>query len=127
MVGQVVDRDVVLGRRHPAPDRNTGGMNRVPVARHEPMPPHEVAPLGDEPVGTGGWQPGDAVQGFRGELDAIGNPGLSFPVARTPAGYGVEEGARDVGVVHLGRVFVLELDETTAAAAVAQALPFSLG
>src|SRR6185437_8366185 len=89
---------VGLARLHPPADRDA----RLPYAqwrtRDERMPVEQVFALGDEPIGARHREPGEFANRGRRQSHAVGNPGVA--------------------------ALVLELDEATAAAAIAQALPF---
>ncbi len=84
----------------------------------------KILAFGDEPIGAGDRQPAQRADDVRRQPDTIGHPTVAFVVVATAAGLRVEQPAADVGEVDIAGVFVLELDEAAAGAAVAQALPF---
>jgi len=57
-------------------------------------------------------------------LDAVGHLALAILVITAAAARLVEQAAADIGGVDAPVVLILELDEASAAAAIAQAFPF---
>ena len=117
------DCEVFLRPGDPVADGDPGRVHRCRIARDEWVPPVEVVALGQETVGAGVGQPREAAHGLGRQAHAIGNLGLAVRVVAAAAGLVVKEGAAHIGVHHLGRILVLELDKAAAPAAVAQALP----
>src|SRR4051812_40476714 len=88
------------------------------------MPPIEILPLGEKPIGAGGRQPGQGADGRRRQPDTIRHLGLAVRIVSAAAALAIEERAADIGVEELACILVLELHEAAAAAAVAEAFPF---
>src|SRR5262245_63590563 len=87
------------------------------------MPPVEIAAFADEAVGAGRGQPAEFADIVGREPHAIVDLRTAIGIVMAAASLLVEQPAADVGVVDAAGVLVLELVETAAAAAVAQALP----
>src|SRR4029079_19545745 len=120
---KVVLRHLILGELDAPAHRDAGGVHGVRIARHQRMPPVEVAPLRQEPVGAGRRQPGNLPDIARRELDAVRDLLTPARIIAAAAGLRVEQPAADVGEHGVAGVDVLELVEAAAPAAVAQALP----
>jgi hypothetical protein len=91
------------------------------------MPGIEILALIDEAVGAGRRKPFDIADPRRRQLDAVRHFGFAAGIIRTAAGLFLEQTADDVGEVNLAGILILKLDQTTAAAAVAQRFPFAFG
>ena len=116
-----------LAGRDPPAHGDAGLMHGLRIAGDERMPPIEVAALGHEPIGAGGRQPAPVAGVLGRDALAIVHAARAMGIVGAAAGLAIEEPAGDVGIIDAGGVFVLELDQTAARAAVAQALPFGAG
>lgn len=88
------------------------------------MPPGEVSALRDQTVSTSRRQPLEAPHLVWSQSDAIAHLAAAMDIIGTAAGPGVEELASNIGEINVAAILVLQLDETAAAASIAQALPF---
>ena len=88
------------------------------------MPPGEIAPLRDDSIGAGRRQPGQRAHRRGRQFDAIAHPPAPARIIRATATFAVEQLAADIGEMDVAIVLVFELDEATAPATVAKALPF---
>ena len=61
---------------------------RLGIAGDEGMPPVEVVPLAQQPIGAGLGQPGEAAHGIGRQAHAIGHLGLAVRVVAAAAGSG---------------------------------------
>lgn len=99
-------------------------MDRFGIPGNQRVPPVEVAPLVDEPVGAGGRQPADLRHGVGRQTDAIVHGLLPVLIVLAPAAVPVEQRAGDIGPGDFAGIPILELVQAAPAAAVAQAFPF---
>ena len=91
------------------------------------MPPVQIAPFGEQTIGTGRRQPDDAPDVARGEPDAVLHLRGTIGIVATAAACPIEQPAADIREIGPARIVgILELDQAAAAAAVAQALPFRI-
>jgi hypothetical protein len=118
-------RKVAFAGRDPATHGDAGLVHAVGRTRNERMPVVQIPSLGDQPIGAGDGEPAQRANRGWGQFDAIGNPPVTLPIIEAPARLGVKQLATDVSEMDLADVFILELDEAAAAAAVAQALPLA--
>lgn len=88
------------------------------------MPPREIAPFGDKPVGAGWRQPAQRADLGGVEPDTVVHFLLPVRIIGAPAGEGVEKLAANVGEMDGAAVGVFELDEAAAAASIAETFPF---
>src|SRR5689334_12024255 len=91
------------------------------------MPPIEVASFGDELVAAARRQPVEGADVFRREANAIGHLLRPIRVVLAGAGTRIEQLAADMGEIDLAGIFLFELFQAAAPAAVTQALPFGVG
>ena len=88
------------------------------------MPPGEIAPFRDQPVGARRRQPAERPDLGRGQFDAIMHPAAAVRIIGAAAGAWVKELAADVGEVNFAALLVFKLDKAAAAASVAETFPF---
>jgi hypothetical protein len=124
MLGPALLREICFARGDPPAHGNAGLLHALRPTRDQRMPPGEAAPLGEPPIGASHWQPWEFAHRFRRKFDAIPYVLLPVLIVATAAGMAIEQAAADVGVVNVAAILVLELDEATAPAAVAEAFPF---
>jgi hypothetical protein len=93
------------------------------AARHQRVPPGEVAALANEPVGAGFGEPCDRADGFEVDCKAVRDARVAVLIVLAAAACHVEEAAGEARGVDRAGVLVFELQEAAAAAAVAKALP----
>ena len=127
MVFEIGVGDFALGALHPAAHRDAGFMHGVRVARHQRMPPVEVAPLRDEAIAAARRQPGQGADVLRRQPHAVRNLVRAVRIVLARAQPGIEQPAGDVGEIDLAGVLILELFQAAPRAAVAQRLPFGAG
>ena len=75
--------------------------------------------LGHQSIGAGDRKPAQLTHHVRRQPHAIGNTLVTARIVDASARLAVEQLAADIGEMNFARVFVLELDEAAAAAAVA--------
>src|SRR5262249_52155542 len=102
-------------------------MHRLRIAGYQRVPPGEILAFRDQAVGAGRWQPLQSPDIARGESHAISHLGLAVRVVTAAAFFAIEELAAHVREQGLVRVFINELVQAAAAAAVAEAFPLGLG
>lgn len=125
MLLELVVGHVLFRQRHASAHGDAGCVHRVGIARHQRVPPVQVAAVGEEPVGAGRRQPGDAAHRARREPHAVAHLLLPVLVVAAAAALRVEQPAGDVGEEGRARALLLQLVEAAAPAAVAQAFPFA--
>src|SRR6202012_6034878 len=96
-------RDLVLGALHPSAHGNAGLMHGVGIARHQRMPPIEIAALGDQFVAAAWRQP-----------VAIRNLVRAVLVVLAGAQPGIQQFAGDVGEIDIAGILVLKLLQAAA-------------
>lgn len=124
MILVIAEFHLALESADPPAHGNAGFVHRFAGAGDERVPPGEPAALGETAIGAGMRQPAVILGALRRDLEAIGHARLAVLVVLAAAARPVEQPAGDVGVVNPPRVFILELHQTTAAAAVAERFPF---
>src|ERR1700751_1177171 len=88
------------------------------------MPPREIAPFSDKPVGAGRRQPTQRADFGWGEPDTIMHFFLPPRVIGASAGRCVKKLAANVGEIHGAAIRVFQLDKAAAAASVTETFPF---
>ena len=91
------------------------------------MPPIESLPLGQAPIGAGGWQPIYVGQVGWGQLHAVRHPAAPVRVIAALAGFGIQQAAGNVGPPEGAGVVIAQLVQAAAAAAVTQRFPLRAG
>lgn len=114
---------VGLAGLDPSADRDAGLVHGFGASRNQPVPPVEVMPLRDQPIGAGPGQPADGAHILRRQPDTVRNPRQPVGIVGTAAAFGVEQPATDARPVDFAGILVLQLRQTAFAAAVAKRFP----
>jgi len=93
------------------------------IARDKRVPPGEILALRHQPIAAGRRQPFEPPHVARGEPHAILHLRLAMGIVAAAAFLAIEQLAADAGEDRCVGVFVDQLVQAAAAAAVAQALP----
>ena len=76
-----------LAGADPAAHRDAGLVHGLGTSRHQPVPPVEIAALGDQPVGAGAGQPADGAHILRRQPDAVRNARQPVGIVRAAAAF----------------------------------------
>ena len=115
--------DFVFASADAAAHRNARLVHGLRIAGNQRMPPVQIAPFGEQTIGTGGRQPNNAPDIARGEPDAVLHLRGTIGIVATAAACPIEQSAANIREIGPARIVgILELDQAAAAAAVAQAL-----
>lgn len=113
----------LVGRDQPAASRDAGFKRRVVAPGDEGMPLGEAPAFGEAAIGAGYRKPGKRPHELRAQRNTFRDVAGSLLVGATAAGFDVEQGTCNVGIVDFAGVGVLELLDATARATVADGLP----
>ena len=102
---------------------DSSAVHAVGITGNQGVPACQAPALGQAAVGAGGGHPFDGADIVGGELDAGGDAFCTIYVICTAAQILIEEMTDDVRRFDVAGVFVFQLDEAAAGAAVAQAFP----
>ena len=94
-------------------------------AGNQGVPPGEAFSFVQQAVGAGFGKPAKPANIIGGQGHAIGNPGGAVRVIGALAGFEIKQLAGGTGVDEFARILVFQLVQAAAAAAIAQAFPFS--
>ena len=111
----------------PTAHRNSGFVHSVRRARDEGMPPLQTTALFDAPIAAARWQPIEGANFLRVDGNAIGNLDVPVGIIAAPARADIKQTAGQPCQVNFVSIFVLQLDQTTAATTVAEAFPLGAG
>lgn len=88
------------------------------------MPRVQVLAFLDQAVSASGWKPGDFLDHFRGQIDAVRNDVKAKIIAFAAAGLAIEFAAGNVRPVDFTAVPILKFVEAASPAPIAQGFPF---